>query len=138
MSIYRETLELRPRGQGMEAITAEVAAIVRRSGVREGLVHVFATHTSASLVLMENADPEARADLQAWMDRLVPRGDSLYTHTYEGPDDMPSHIKMALTRTSETLPIGDGNLMLGTWQGLYWWEHRDHPGLRRLVVTVFG
>lgn len=119
-------------------ITDEVAQIVARSGVARGVAHVFCPHTSCSLVLMENADPTARTDLEAWLNRLVPEGDPRFVHTLEGADDMPGHIKMALTRTSETVPVADGRLLLGTWQGLFLWEHRRAPHTRRLIVTVLG
>ena len=108
----------------MHEITGAVAQEVRRSGLACGVVTVFCQHTSCSLVMMENADPSARRDLEAWLDRLVPEIDPLFEHTLEGPDDMPSHIKMALTRTSETVPFADGRLLLGTWQGIFLWEHR--------------
>ncbi len=136
--VYQETIILPARGAGMHEFTAQLAAIVARSGVTTGLAHVFCQHTSASLVLMENADPSARRDLEAWLDRLVPQDDPHFTHTLEGPDDMPGHIKMALTRTSETIPVGQGRLLLGTWQGVFLWEHRDAPHSRRVVVTVTG
>ena len=137
--VHQETLTLPTRKAGMQEITAQVAAVVRSSGVRIGLVQVFCQHTSASLVIMENADPSARRDLEAWLDRLVPADDPHFEHTQEGPDDMPSHIKMALTRTSETVPVGEGGrLLLGTWQGIFLWEHREAPHARRVVVTVTG
>ena len=127
------------RGAGLQEFTEAVAAIVCRSKILSGVAHVFCQHTSASLVVMENADPSARRDLEAWLARLVPEDDTLFTHTLEGPDDMPSHIKMALTRTSETLLVGEGGrLLLGTWQGLFLWEHREAPHARRIIVTVLG
>src|SRR5919112_2103777 len=112
-------LSVRAPGQGLHEITREVAEAVRESGVREGLCTVFLQHTSASLTIQENADPSARRDLENWLNRLVPERDALYTHTAEGPDDMPSHIKAALTATSIGIPIYEGNLTLGTWQGIY-------------------
>lgn len=137
--VYQETITLPARGAGTHEITAQVAAVVKRGGVRTGLAHVFCQHTSASLVIMENADPSARRDLEGWLDRLVPADDPHFEHTLEGPDDMPSHIKMALTRTSETVPVGEGGrLLLGTWQGIFLWEHRKAPHARRVVVTVTG
>lgn len=102
------------------------------------MVSVFCQHTSCSLVIMENADPAVRQDLEGWLNRLVPEDDPHFVHTQEGPDDMPSHIKMALTRTSETVPISDGRMQLGTWQGIYLWEHRRAAHSRRIMVTVFG
>jgi len=137
--VFQELITLPARGAGTHEITAAVAAVVKRSGVRTGLAHVFCQHTSASLVIMENADPSARRDLERWLNRLVPANDTHFEHTQEGPDDMPSHIKMALTRTSETVPVGDdGRLLLGTWQGIFLWEHREAPHARRVVVTVTG
>jgi secondary thiamine-phosphate synthase enzyme len=111
---------------------------VKRSGLSIGTVTVFCQHTSCSLVMMENADPTARRDLERWLSRLVREDDRDFQHTSEGADDMPSHIKMALTRTSETLPFSNGRLQLGTWQGLFLWEHRRAAHSRQLVVTVIG
>ena len=138
MPAFQDTLACRTRGTDTYEITREVAELVRRSGIRTGVASVFCPHTSCSLVLMENADPSARHDLQAWLDRLVPAHDRHFTHTLEGPDDMPSHIKMALTRSSETIPVPEGRLRLGTWQGLFLWEHRQAPHARELIVTVIG
>lgn len=138
MSCHQETLALTTRGRDFRDITPEVAAIVRRSGVRVGTVSVFCRHTSCSLVLMENADPTARKDLEAFFHRLVPDGDPIYSHDAEGPDDMSAHIRMALTRSQETVPISDGRLLLGTWQGIFLWEHRAARHERSLVVTVTG
>ncbi len=135
--MFRRTLTLRPPRRGLHDITKEVAAVVRESGVRDGMCHLFLQHTSASLVLNENCDPSAREDLEAFLDRLAPRNEPWYTHTPEGSDDMPSHIKAALTPVSLTLPVAGGRPALGTWQGVYLWEHRDDPGPRTLVVTVF-
>lgn len=137
--VHQETLLVNTRRPGLTEITAQITAVLARGGIRTGLAHVFCQHTSASLVIMENADPSARRDLEAWLDRLVPANDAAFTHTDEGPDDMPSHIKMALTRTSETIPVGeDGRLLLGTWQGVFLWEHRQSPHIRRIVVTITG
>ncbi len=122
----------------MHEITEAVARVLERSRLSRGVVTVFCQHTSASLVIMENADPSARRDLEAWFDRLVPEGNPHFEHTQEGPDDMPSHIKMALTRTSETVPFADGRLLLGTWQGLFLWEHRHAASARKVIVTVVG
>jgi len=124
------------KGQGLHEITREVAEVVRASEVQEGLCTVFLQHTSASLTIQENADPSARHDLERWLNRLVPEHDPLYTHTAEGPDDMPSHIKAALTAASLGIPIVDGQLGLGTWQGIYVWEHRKHRGQRNVLVHV--
>ena len=123
-------------GQGLYEITDEVRRQVERSGVKEGLCTVFVRHTSASLVIQENADPSARRDLENWMNRLVPEKDPIFTHTMEGPDDMPSHIKGALTQTSIGIPIVGGEMVLGTWQGIFLWEHRRAPKRRKLVVHI--
>ena len=138
MGVHRVSLSVPTRGAGLLEITDHVAAAVARSGLREGMVSVFCRHTSCSLLIMENADPSARRDLQRWLDRLVPEDDPGFTHTAEGPDDMPSHIKMALTRTSETVPVGGGRLLIGTWQGIFLWEHRRAPHAREVIVTVVG
>lgn len=138
MAAYSETLSLRTRGAGLVEITTEVAAVLTRSRLQAGVVTVFCRHTSCSLVIMENADPSARHDLEAWLNRLVPENDPAFTHTLEGGDDMPSHIKMALTRTSEQVPFNDGQLLLGTWQGVFLWEHRRQPHVRQVIVTVMG
>ncbi len=138
MPVRTELLAVRTPGQGTHEITGGVEEALRRTGLREGVVTVFCQHTSCSLVLMENADPSARRDLHYFMDKLVPENDPGFVHTLEGPDDMPSHIKMALTRTSETVPFKGGRLLLGTWQGLYLWEHRRNPHERRLVLTFQG
>ncbi len=138
MPVHQTTLAIRTSGKGLHEITALVAGEVDRSKVNRGVATIFCQHTSCSLVIMENADPSAGQDLEAWFDRLVPERDPLFTHTAEGLDDMPSHIKMALTRTSENVPISAGRLMLGTWQGLFLWEHRRASHARRVVVTVMG
>ncbi len=138
MAVVHETLKLRTHGAGLLEITEEVARAVARSGLTHGIATVFCRHTSASLVLMENADPSARRDLEAWLDRLVPPNDPHFEHTTEGDDDMPAHIKMAITRTSESVPFADGRLLLGTWQGIFLWEHRRAPHDRTVIVTVMG
>ena len=129
-------LSLHTAEQGLTEITREIAAVVADSGIRDGLCTVFVCHTSASLTIQENADPSARRDLEGWLNRLVPEGDPHFTHTSEGPDDMPSHIKAALTATTLSVPIVDGRLALGTWQGIYLWEHRRRPHRRRVVVHI--
>lgn len=131
-------LKLSVAGQGLYDITHKVADAVKGSGVGEGLVTVFIRHTSASLIIQENADPSVQRDLEHWLCRLVPEEDDLYTHTIEGPDDMPAHIKSALTATSLGIPLLSGRLALGTWQGLYLWEHRHRRGEREVVVNVLG
>src|SRR5436190_21244348 len=124
MPVHHTTFTVRTKGQGTYEITAEIARELQRSHLSRGVATVFCQHTSCSLVIMENADPSARNDLEAWLNRLVPENDPKFEHTLEGPDDMPSHIKMALTRTSESMPFAEGRLLLGTWQGIYLWEHR--------------
>ncbi len=125
-------------GKGTYEITGDVAEGVRESGLTDGLASVFVRHTSCSLVLMENADPTARQDLERFMDDLVPDDYPHFIHTYEGPDDMPSHVKMALTRSSETIPFANGRLLLGTWQGIFLWEHRVAPHSRKITLTCVG
>lgn len=138
MPVHHATITVPTEGAGTYEITDRVAAEVRRSGCRNGIVTVFCRHTSCSLVIFENADPTARTDLEGWMNRHVAPGDPHFVHTAEGPDDMPSHIKMALTRTSETIPVADGRLLLGTWQGVFLWEHRTIPHQRSVIVTMLG
>lgn len=138
MAVHQASHSLHTRGKGLHEITDLVARELMRTGLKRGTVTVFCQHTSCSLVIMENADPTARADLEAWFERLVPENDSHFEHTLEGPDDMPSHIKMALTRTSETVPFAEGRLLLGVWQGIYLWEHRRQPHARTLIVTAIG
>ena len=131
-----QQIEIDVRGPGLHEITEAVRKVVGESGIREGLCTLFLRHTSASLTIQENADPSARRDLEAWLDRLVPENDPLYTHTAEGPDDMPAHLKTVLTATSLAIPILDGGLALGTWQGIYLWEHRRFRNRRKLVIHV--
>ncbi len=138
MAVYHSQINVRTQGQGTFEITDQARNAIRESGIKNGTATVFCRHTSCSLVLMENADPSARHDLEGFMNRLVPENDRHFTHTYEGPDDMPSHIKMALTRSSEVIPFADGNLLLGTWQGIFLWEHRTVPHTRSLVITIIG
>lgn len=138
MPIYQVTLTIRTPGKQTHEITGEIASGLRASGLTRGVVTIFCQHTSASLVIMENADASARRDLEAWLDRLVPGGDPQFTHTLEGRDDMPSHIKMALTRTSEHVPFDKGRMLLGTWQGIFLWEHRSAPHSRKVVLTFVG
>ncbi len=132
----QEALTIASSGRGLYEITAEIRRVVREADIRTGLCVIYCRHTSCSLVIQENADPSARVDLEAWFERLAPEGDAAYTHTAEGPDDMPSHIKAALTATTLSIPLAGGRLALGTWQGIYLWEHRSHGSSRRLVVHV--
>ena len=138
MSAHTETFSIRTHGKGTTEITREVSGIVARSGIGSGTVTVFVRHTSASLVIMENADPSARRDLEMFFEKLVPEDTPWFIHTQEGPDDMPSHIRMALTRTSEVIPILDGRMALGTWQGIFLFEHRRDPHRREIAVSVTG
>ncbi|MAG56759.1 MAG: hypothetical protein CMJ83_10750 [Planctomycetes bacterium] len=132
----RDQIRVETPGRGLHEVTHLVRDAVRESGIRDGLCHVYLGHTSASLVIQENADPSARRDLEAWFDRVAPDGDPRHTHTAEGPDDMPSHIRAAITRTSETFIVADGELLTGTWQGLFLFEHRHAPHTRRLDVMI--
>jgi len=134
----RRALELESPGRGLHEITAAIATIVAESGVAEGMAHLFLRHTSASLTIQENADPSARHDLERWFDRIAPDGDPEWTHRAEGPDDMPSHVRAALTATELSIPVGEGRMLLGTWQGIFLFEHRRARHRRRLIVTVFG
>ncbi len=129
-------LHLRPQGQGLHEFTRELCDAITSAEVHEGLCTVFVRHTSCGLVIQENADPSARRDLERWFTRLVPERDPLYTHTAEGDDDMPAHIKAALTATSLGIPIVDGRPALGTWQGVFLWEHRDRGGVRHVVLHI--
>jgi len=135
--MQRHEWSVRTNGRGFTDLTARVNAFVRESGIREGLCNVFLVHTSASLILGENADPSVRRDLETWFARLVPDGDPRYEHDTEGPDDMPSHIRAVLTQNSVTLPVVDGELGMGTWQALYLWEHRIIPHERRVIASLW-
>ncbi len=138
MHAHTSEFTVRTRGKGTYEITAEVARIVRESGVRTGTVTVFIQHTSASLIIYENADPSARTDLHEFFNRLVPEEADYFIHTAEGSDDMPSHLRMVLTRTSEVIPIAAGRMTLGTWQGIYLFEHRRAAHSRTIVAAVVG
>jgi len=136
--VHQQTLAFRTRGRGTTDITAEVARAVAASGVGTGTCTVFLQHTSASLILCENADPDVRVDLETLLARLAPDGDPAYVHDTEGPDDMAAHARSVLTSNSLSIPVSGGRLMLGTWQGLYLYEHRTAPHERGVVVTVMG
>jgi len=129
-------LEVTTRGKGLHEITREVQEAVTAAGLEDGLCTILIRHTSASLTIQENADPSARRDLEDWFERHVPEGDPHFTHTAEGPDDMPSHIRAALTATTLSVPVEDGRLLLGTWQGIYLWEHRRRGSRRRCVLHL--
>ncbi len=137
MPHYQKSLALRTTAKSLQKITAQVQAIVSASGIQTGLCHVFLRHTSASLIIQENADPDVLKDLEIFMSKLVPETAS-YIHSTEGPDDMPAHIRTVLTSSSEQLPIARGRLLLGTWQGIYLWEHRAMGHTRELIVHVYG
>ena len=138
MGVFTKDWSLKTKGKGTYEITDSVLDALNESGLKQGIVSVFVKHTSCSLVLMENADPTARVDLERFMDDLVPDDYPYFVHTMEGPDDMPSHIKMCLTRSSENLPFTNGKVDLGTWQGIFLWEHRVAPHNRKLVISVLG
>lgn len=135
---HQATFDIRSRGRGTLEITAEVAAIAAASGIATGVAHVFVQHTSCSLLITENADPAVRADLETLARRWAPDGDPVYRHDSEGDDDMAAHARSVLSGSSVSVPVGGGQLLLGTWQGIYLWEHRSAPHLRRIVVTVSG
>lgn len=136
--VVQETFEVATRGRGFESLTAKVIAVIARSGIRAGLCNVFTQHTSASLLITENADSAVRRDLERFMQRIAPDGSADYEHDAEGPDDMPAHIRSVLTSTTLTVPIAAGELQLGTWQGIYLWEHRHSGHRRQIVVTITG
>ena len=138
VAAHSAEFSLQTRGKGTDEITDEVIRAVADAGVQTGTMTVFVQHTSASLVIMENADPSARTDLEAFFDHLVPEDTPYFIHTYEGPDDMPSHIRMALTRSSEVIPIINGRMTLGTWQGIFLFEHRRAPHTRQISIVVQG
>lgn len=138
MTVDQKTLSITSRSKRTTDFTREVESIVQASGIQTGIVSIYCHHTSCSLVIMENADPSARRDLETWLDKWVAEDDPDFTHTLEGPDDMPSHIKMALTRTSETLPVTNGRIYTGTWQGIFLWEHRARAHTRKITVSVIG
>lgn len=131
-----EQISIPVRGQGLHSITANIAPLLSKSDGQDGLCTLFIRHTSASLLIQENYDDSARVDLENWLNRLVPEKDPLYTHTLEGPDDMPAHIKCALTATQVSIPFQHRELLLGTWQGIYLWEHRHHVGSRQIIVHL--
>jgi secondary thiamine-phosphate synthase enzyme len=135
---FRRSFEVATKGRGTHDITREVQEAVAASGTPDGLAHVFVHHTSASVILCENADPSVRGDLERYFARLVPDGDPLFRHDAEGDDDMPAHVRTILTASAVTVPVGGGRADLGTWQGIYLWEHRTAPHRRRVTVTVLS
>ncbi len=136
--MFRQKFAVETRGRGTVEITRQVEQVVERSGIAEGLCHVFIHHTSASLIVCENADPTVRRDLESYAARLAPDGDQTYVHDSEGPDDMSAHLRSILTLTSLTIPVEGGQCDLGTWQGVFLWEHRTSPHRRKITVTVVG
>jgi secondary thiamine-phosphate synthase enzyme len=138
MHVHHDQLEVRTHGKGLYEITEDVQSKIDNRRVQNGTVTLFVQHTSSSIVIMENADPTARRDLEEFFDRLVSEDADYFTHDAEGSDDMPSHIRMVLTRTSETVPIADGKMQLGTWQGIFLFEHRRSPHRRKIFITIIG
>ncbi|MFV8833979.1 secondary thiamine-phosphate synthase enzyme YjbQ [Aquisalimonas sp. APHAB1-3] len=138
MAMQQHALVINTSGRGLTDLTGELTRLVTHSGYRTALCHVFIRHTSASLLIQENADPSVQRDLERLFARLVPDGDPLFEHDMEGPDDMPAHVRSALTQTDLTIPVSDGRLHLGTWQGVYLWEHRHRPHRRELTITLQG
>lgn len=138
MAVFQEKLALEPVHRGFHLITRSIEGVLNRSNISSGICHVFIQHTSASLTINENADPTVRQDFESHFNEMVPESAPYYIHTYEGPDDMPAHIKASLLGTSVSVPVQNGRLAFGTWQGIYLCEHRDHGGARRLIVTVSG
>jgi len=136
--VFQDLIEVKTQGRGTINITSKVEDAIRKSGIDTGLCHLFVHHTSASLMLCENADPRVRVDLETFMSRLVPDGDPDFLHDDEGPDDMPAHVRTVLTQTGLSIPITRGRSGLGIWQGVYLWEHRTHPHRRRITITIFG
>jgi len=136
--IYEDTLQINTPGRTSLNVTDQVNEIVSQSGMNTGLCHLFLQHTSASLILCENCDPAVRTDLETFMQHLVPDGDSMFTHTAEGPDDMPAHVRSVITHNDITLPVHQGQLRLGTWQGVFLWEHRHQGHSRKIIVTLMG
>ena len=138
MKIFQQVLKIQTRGKGLQEITSEIREVVRASEITSGLCNLFVRHTSSSLVIQENADPDVQKDLEYFFRKLVPENDIGDTHTLEGPDDMPSHIRSAMTKTSEQIPLADGKMLLGTWQGIFLWEHRSRGHSRNVVVHISG
>ncbi len=136
--VYQRQLRFSTRGRGTSNISHDVADVIRDSGISQGICQVFIHHTSASLILCENADPTVRTDLETFMKKMVPDGDRMFQHVDEGPDDMPAHVRSVLTQGTLSIPVNGGRDTLGTWQGIYLWEHRTHPHSRRVTVTVIG
>ena len=138
MKNYQQVLQIKTTGKGLREITQEIRDVVFDSNINSGICNLFVRHTSASLIIQENADPDVQRDLEYFLGKLVPQNDLSYTHTVEGPDDMPSHIRSMLTNTSEQIPLNGGEMLLGTWQGIFLWEHRTQGHSRNVVVNISG
>ena len=136
--VFQTSISLSTLGRGTSNITRQIEEIIQQSKIGTGLVNLFVQHTSASLILCENADPDVRHDLESFMGKITPDGDPMYKHRDEGPDDMSAHVRTVLTDSSLTIPINNGRTLLGTWQGIYLWEHRTHPHNRRITITIYG
>ena len=136
--IFQQSINLSTLGRSTSNITRQITELINQSGIQTGIVNIFVHHTSASLILCENADPTVRSDLEHFMSRLTPDGDPMFQHRDEGPDDMSAHVRTVLTDSSLSIPISSGQSMLGTWQGIYLWEHRTHPHHRKITVTIYG
>jgi secondary thiamine-phosphate synthase enzyme len=136
--VFQKSIHLSTLGRGTSNITRQIEELISQSSIQTGLANIFVHHTSASLILCENADPTVRSDLEYFMEKITPDGDPMYEHSDEGPDDMSAHVRTILTDSSLSIPINSGHTMLGTWQGVYLWEHRTHPHNRKLTVTIYG
>ena len=136
--VFQQSIKISTLGRGTSNITRQVNELISQSEISTGLVNIFVQHTSASLILCENADPTVRSDLEAFMEKITPDGDPLYRHIDEGPDDMSAHVRTVLTDSSLSIPLNNGHCLLGTWQGIYLWEHRTHPHNRTLTITIYG
>ncbi len=138
MKQAQTTIAITPHGRGMTDITQPVSEYLAQTGIRTGMLHLFVQHTSCSLLIQENADPSVQSDMERFLSRLVPDGDPIFRHTSEGPDDMPAHVRAALTAISLSIPVERGKLALGIWQGIYLYEHRRHPSIRRVMIHITG
>lgn len=136
--VFQKSINLSTLGRGTLNITHQIEELISQSGIQTGLANLFVHHTSASLILCENADPSVRSDLEYFMEKITPDGDPMYKHSDEGPDDMSAHVRTILTDSSLSIPVNSGRTMLGTWQGVYLWEHRTHPHNRKLTLTIYG
>lgn len=136
--VYQKNISISTLGRSTSNITRQIEELIGQSNIQTGLANIFVHHTSASLILCENADPTVRSDLEYFMEKITPDGDPMYQHRDEGPDDMSAHVRTVLTDSSLTIPINSGHTMLGTWQGIYLWEHRTHPHSRKITVTIYG